>query len=342
MNGLRCFLCVVCVVLWAARVDAATVAVLRPASDAPKLDEALFRLQGELLAVGLSVAVAARPPFRETDSAEARAWFEQTSAAGGIDAFIDVVGDTAPVAVDVWICERSPRHLRLSRVMLDPDADDAAATLAIRTIEVLRSSFLALDFADQQGHARAPAAPKPAVEAPSRPERASAFGVEAGASALTSFDGVGPALLPLLRIDWAISSGLSVQATGAGFGTRPRVEGAAGSVEVAQQFVLFGLCACAPSGTGIQPIAALGMGALHTGLDGEATLPNLGHRVDRWSLLVDGNVGARLNLHERWYLKFASHVQVAAPYVAIHFVDTVVATTGRPNLLFALTAGARL
>jgi hypothetical protein len=35
-------------------------------------------------------------------------------------------------------------------------------------------------------------------------------------------------------------------------------------------------------------------------------------------------------------------MQLAEPYVAIHFVETQVATTGRPNLLVSLTAGAWL
>jgi len=340
MKVLALILFVVGATCWVGPASAATVALFRPSRDAPAINEALFRLRGELLAVGLSVANADRPPFRPTDSLEAPAWFEQTSAARGIDAFIDVVGDDTPVAVDIWICERSPHRLRHSRVVLEPDAENAAATLAIRAIEVLRSSFLAKDFADN-GRPRTPAAAPVAVtKAEQRPERASRFGIEAGATALTSFDGVGGAVLPLARLNWALSSWLAAQVTGAGFGTRPQVETAAGSVEVAQQFALLGLCACASSRAGLRPIAALGLGAIHTGLDGEAGSPNVGHQVGRWSLLVDASVGARLNLSERLHLTFASHVQVATPYVAIHVVDTVVATTGRPNLLLTLAAGA--
>jgi hypothetical protein len=38
----------------------------------------------------------------------------------------------------------------------------------------------------------------------------------------------------------------------------------------------------------------------------------------------------------------AAHVQVAEPYIAIHVVDTLVATSGRPNVLLSLTLGAWL
>ena len=110
---------VLCALFWVGRAEAATVALLRPASNAPAVKEALFRLQGELLAVNLAVAITSRPPLpdvRDTASPEALAWFERASNERGIDAFIDVVGDSVPVAVDVWICEHSPYRLRASRV----------------------------------------------------------------------------------------------------------------------------------------------------------------------------------------------------------------------------------
>ena len=67
-----------------------------------------------------------------------------------------------------------------------------------------------------------------------------------------------------------------------------------------------------------------------------------GHGVDRWSFLLDARVGTGLHLYPHYYMTFAVHVQVADPYVAIHFADAVGATTGRPNLLLTLTVGAWL
>lgn len=342
MKTLRSILFVIGAMAWVLRVEAATVALLRPSSDAPAIHEASFRLQGELVAVGLSIAIVDRPPVHDMDSEAAHEWFEQMSAARGIDAFIDVVGVDTPVAAEVWIRERSPDRLRHSRVQLEHGSENAAATLAIRAIEVLRSSFLAFDFADERRPRAPPVTPTRAAKTERTSERAARFRFEAGATALTSFDRVGPALLPLARVEWAFSPWLALQATGAGFGTRPRVESAAGKVEVAQQFVLLGLCACGPMRAGIHPVASLSLGTIHTELAGEASAPLLAHRVERWSFLVDGSAGARLGLPERFHLTLAGHLQVAAPYVAIHFVDKVVATTGRPNLLFALAAGAHL
>jgi hypothetical protein len=125
-------------------------------------------------------------------------------------------------------------------------------------------------------------------------------------------------------------------------GSRPAVTAAAGSARVAQQYGTFGACICAPAAQPIGLALALAAGVLRTAVDGQADAPERAHAIARWSLLLDASVGARLRLPDRYYLTLAAHVQVAQPYVAIHFVDTLVATTGRPNLLVTVTAGAWL
>jgi len=345
VKRLRYLFLVACALFWVGRAQAATVALLQPASDAPAVKEALFRLQGELLAVNLAVAITSRPPpaaARDTASPEALAWFERTSSERGIDAFIDVVGDSVPEAVDVWICEQSPFRLRASRVKLEPNAENAAATLAIRAIEVLRSSFLVLDLASSHQPPAAVAALRPAEKPSPPPERFAPLELEAGAAVLTPINGVGPALLPLVRLSWVMRPWLALRATGAGFGTQPRVDGAAGSVDVAQQFGLLGLCLCPAAGAGVRPLLAFSVGTLHTSLDGHPSAMNLGHQPDLWALVFDASVGVRLRLPDRFYLTLATHVQMTEPYAAIHVVDTVVARTGRPNLMLALTLGALL
>ncbi|HTQ03073.1 MAG TPA: hypothetical protein VMI54_04425 [Polyangiaceae bacterium] len=343
----RCVLLVACLLACSARAAAATVAVLRPETDAPELDEALFRLQGELSAVGLHVAVTERPADFAPDSDSARAWLERTASERDIDAFVDlVVENGALVGAEIWIDERPRRRLRAYRVALEPDTENAPATLAIRAIEVLRSSFITVDLGGRREErpavtARDETAATSAPGASGPRATARRLGVEAGAAVLTSFDGLGPALLPLARLDLALTSWLALQATVAGFGTRPRVDTAAGSVVVTQSFGKVGLCLCAVPHAGVEPLAALSAGALLTGLDGHAVAPNLGHRLEQWALLLDATVGARVGLPDGFYLTLASELEVAAPSATIHIVDVVVATTGRPNLLASLTAGAR-
>jgi hypothetical protein len=75
------------------------------------------------------------------------------------------------------------------------------------------------------------------------------------------------------------------------------------------------------------------------GLEGSATAPAQGHTAEQWSVLVDGSLGAGLRLSERFYGTVAAHAQLAEPYVAIHFADEVVATSGRPNLAVTMTFG---
>jgi hypothetical protein len=320
---------------------AATIAILRPAQSSPAVNEALFRLQGELLAVGLQVEVARRPPGASSDGSDtgdSNAWLETIVAERRIDAVVAVVGHTKPVAVDVWIVEHSTRSLRLSRVALDPNAANAPAILAIRAIEVLRSNFLVVDVPQETPRTVRAA---PATHGPA-PARLGPFALEAGASLFTSLDGVGPALLPLVRFDWTLSAPLVAQATLAGLGTRPSVETQAGGVRIAQQHALLGLCFCPPSASLLRPVFSVAAGVSRTSLDGWADSPNRGHDLDRWAVLLDGSIGGRLRIYGRYHLGFAADVQLARPSAAIHFVDEQVATTGRPNVLLSLTVGARL
>jgi hypothetical protein len=81
---------------------------------------------------------------------------------------------------------------------------------------------------------------------------------------------------------------------------------------------------------------------LHTSIKGNADEPRLGHSDQRWALLFDGSVGMAVRIHGRAHATVAAHVQWAAPSVSIHFLDTTVASTGRPNLMLSLTLGAWL
>jgi hypothetical protein len=335
--------------LAAAHAQAATIVIVRPASGSPEVTETVSRLHGELLSLGLDVAFAARPAGPPPDpSSDPRARLEAIAAARDADAVIDMVAAPRPAAVDIYVLDRQTRRSELSRVALEGPAEDAPARLAIRTIEVLRSSLLEHEIelaararsrpGDVQAAPVVSAAPAPSPP----PGAAGRVALEAGAGILTGVDGLGAALLPTVRVGWAAWPGLVLHATLAGLGSRPTLTAAAGSARVAQQFGLVGICACAPSSRRLQLYAGLAAGALRTTIDGEATAPAAAHAVTRWSFLLDGSIGARLHLPGRSFVTLAAHVQVAEPYVAVHIVDTQVATTGRPNLLFTLTVGTWL
>ena len=61
-----------------------------------------------------------------------------------------------------------------------------------------------------------------------------------------------------------------------------------------------------------------------------------------FEMLEHAGFGVQLRLPDRFYLSLAAHAQLAEPYLAVRFVDTVVATSGRPNLLLTFTIGAWL
>jgi len=330
--------------LGAARAQAATIVIVRPAGASPELTETVSRLHGELLSLGLDVAFSEGGAGPAARTADPRARLQPITTARDADAVIEIGAELGAATVDVYILDRHTRRSEVSRVTLKSNAEDDPARLAIRTIEVLRSSLVEIDLAARArpGPIDVRTAPAAATETGAPVAAADRVGLEAGAVVLTGVDGVGPALLPTVRAGWATRSGFALYAALAGFGSRPTLTAPAGSARVAQQFGLLGISTATPSTQWIRPYAALAAGVLRTAIDGEADAPAEAHVIERWSLLLDGSVGARVRLPRRTFFTLAVHVHVAAPYVAVHIADTLVATTGRPNLLLTLTVGAWL
>ncbi len=323
--------------LFAAPAGAVTVAIVTPQPPTPAWDETLSRLRGELLSVGFEVRMVTRETTTNSEQVDSRAWLESLTTEGGIDAVIDIIGDAIPVAVDIWVVEQEPTRWGVSRVTRDADAPDASVRLAIRAVEVLRSTLLENDMTSRERDDHSlPTPPKNQDEALPQAR----FGLEVGAAVLAGVDGVGPALLPTAQVDWKVQRRLVVHATVTALGTRPTVASSEGHARVAQQYVLVGAAHRFDPDRRVWPFIALSAGALHTTVEGEADEPAEGQSVDHWSFLVDGSIGAGLSLRKTYTSTLAAHLQLAEPYVAIHFVDHVVATTGRPNLVLTLTVGA--
>jgi hypothetical protein len=327
-------------VLWASPAAAHTVALLRPPGHSASTTELLERLRGELLSVGFEVTVRERPKGGAPGS---EFWWRLASE-GQVEAAVELV-EELPLGVDVWVID-GERHFQLmARVNSDPTLENPSKGLAIRASEVLRARF----FETREAPAKRPPAEAPTSKeanvVPSEPSRAQQpgrFGLELGAAALTSLDGVGPALLPIVRLDWAMESELLLQATFAGFGTRSSIETAAGSAQVAMQYGLLGACYQLDWQSPVSPLGALSVGALRTEVVGQAELPREGHAVDQWSFLLDASLGAAFHLSRRYTVALAGHVQLAEPAVGIYFGERRVASAARPNLLLTLTFGAWL
>ena len=331
--------------LWAARAEAAKVVIVRPGAVSPEVNETLSRLQGEVLSLGLEVALTERPA--PANASESRAWVERLATECGHGRGHRRHRRRGAGGRRHLGIRPRPRRSEVSRVSLEPNTENAAERLAIRAVEVLRSRLVEIDLDREQaagargyaGGARNRHAGSGARFRRIPPGR---IDLQVGAALLTSFDGVGPALMPLVRIGWSARSWLVLQGALAGFGSRPTVTSAVGSARVAQQYGVLGAAIASGARALSSLYVALSAGVLRTAIDGQADAPADAHFVERWSFLLDGSLGARLRVAGRYHLTLAAHVQVAAPYVAIHFADTVVATSGNPNFLVSLTVGAWL
>jgi hypothetical protein len=346
VNRLQFAVLATTLLFWAVPAHAVTVALVRPPSPSPEMTETLVRLHGELLSVGIEVEITDGPSAREPGTADWRAWRKELASGRGLDAVVDIVTDGGLVAVEVWITEKPPRTLEASRVALEADTQNASERLAIRALEVLRSNFVEIDLAARERRSEPVAKPPVTTlrreEASRAANHAERFGVELGAAALTSLDGVGPAILPILRLDWAVRPWLVLQASVAGMGSRPTVATTTGNARVAQQYGVLGGYYRFRSEQRLRPFLALSAGVLRSSVEGRADSPKQGHLARQWSFLLDGSLGADLPLGGRYHLSLAAHAHVAEPYVAILFLDEVVATSGRPNLLLTLALGAWL
>jgi hypothetical protein len=318
-------------VLSPAAAAAATVAIVRPTRSTPVWNETVSRLHGELLSVGAEVQMV----DGATRSTDARTWFAELATQRGLDAIIDIVGDAAPVAVEVWVKGKGSGPFEVSHVDLDPGSENASERSAIRALEVFRSIFLEIDLASRARRVQPVAGPPQAPPS----ER---LDLELGAATMTGVDGVGLAFSPMARVGWALRPWIALQVMAAGLGTRPTVSGDEGRARVTQDFGVLGACLRWRSGQRVQPLAALSMGWLHTAISANADTPRVGHSDKRWGLLWDGSVGAAFRIYGRAHATAAVHVQWAEPAVSIHFVDKTVASTGRPNLMLSLTVGAWL
>ena len=317
----------------------ATVILVRPANPKAVTAEALVRMHGELVSAGFDVQITASTP-----GADPRASLEQTASGNNVDAVVALLGDVSPGSVEVWVIDRVTGKSVVRRIPNQPESNRAAEILAIRAIELLRASLLEIAMA---GSGEPVVVPKPPPVAVTRfvdraldSRRDSRWAIEVGGSGVASFDGVGPALLPMVRLDLALGSYVLIRATAAGLGTRARVQAQSGWADLAEQFGLIEAGVRLRPRRRLQPFVSLGAGAQHTSAEGRASASSLyyqGHTAGRWAFLADAGAGLRLSLVHHFEIALEVHAQLAQPYPAVRFLGAQVATSGRPDLLPSLT-----
>jgi hypothetical protein len=326
---------------------AATVVLVQPAKPAPGMTQALVRIHGELVSAGFDLEIV-DASVGEGVEGESRDWLEQLATSRGADAGVAMMGSESLDSVEGWVIDKGTGKAGFRRVPYQSSSARGSETLAIQAIELLRASFLEIDLKATSRPSEPKAVPPPTVvrflEGEKKAERAERLGIELGGAGLMSLDGVGPAVLPVARVDWVLRPWLLAHATVAGLGSRPRVQTQAGSARVAHAFVALGASYRFRADKRVRPFVFLAPGLLHTSVEGlaEPSTSYQGLRAARWSFLLDGGFGVGVPLFDRCYSVLAAHAQVAEPYPAIRFADERVATAGRPSLMLTLTLGAWL
>ncbi len=328
------------VLLWAVDASAASVMLVRPPNPSAPMAEAIVRVRGELISEGFQVDV-----MDGLKGAESRAWLEQLAEAHKADAVVAVLGDETPDSVEVWVIDKVTEKTVVRRIPFKPQSDHAAKTFAIHTLKLLRASFLEIDLrlGGRPSEARSvPPEVEHFVDGENPPHREGRFGVELGGAAVIGLGDIGPALLPVMRLGWAIRPSLVAQVTVGGYGSRPSVQTDVGSAQVAQEFAVLGARYRFLPGRRVRPTLSLSAGVLHSRVEAQAPAdsPYQSRDAALWSFLLDGGAGIGVALAERFEITLAAHAQIANPYPAIRFDRSVVATSTRPSLLFILTIGA--
>jgi len=335
----------------AVTVDTGTVAVVivAPSSPSPDMVETVTRMRGELLGAGFAVQTIDTATAEKAAERDGRSWPLPMAARHGAQAVIMLAGDAAPESLEVWAFDKTTGQSVGRKLPIQATSGRLPETVAIRAMELLRSSFLELNLT-ADGHRNKPTPPPPppspvvrvadSGRQTARPER---IGVELGGAGLIGVGGIGLAVMPLFRIDVALGAWFALHATAAGLGTRPTVETLLGSAQVSQDFVTLAGSLRFRPGRRLRPFVTLGAGALHTSVEGRAAAaPNQGQDDGTWSFLLDAGLGASIPLRDRLYLSLAAHAQVAQPSPEVRFLGAAVATSARPNLVATLTLGAWL
>src|SRR2546423_1233432 len=132
---------------------AASVLIVRPVNGPPAMVETLVRLKGELTSAGFETEIVDSAALTRDGSGDSRAALEQLAARRGADAVVAILGDLSPDSVEVWVIDKVTGKSVVRRVPFEATAPRASGTLAIRAIELLRSSFLEIDLAprDRRG-----------------------------------------------------------------------------------------------------------------------------------------------------------------------------------------------
>ncbi|APR84792.1 Flagellar hook-length control protein FliK [Minicystis rosea] len=313
-----------------AAADPARIVIVEPAHPDATVREAVTRLGAELTAAGFVVT-----HVEAESGVDPRASVESAATASRPAATVAVLHTDRGAAVDVWVADHVTHKTIVRRVDTGTTGEAGLpATLAIRTVEVLRISLLevsARPAPEPSASSRAPdrASPTFTFAAPPKapPSRAlfERLSFELGFAAVSGLAENGSRIAPTLRIAYGAAAGLAGRLTVIG----PTANDQLGMIEAVYGFNR--------SFRTLAPILSLGAGAAHTFIDGSGGPERLRTRTQAWSAVLGGSAGVAARASDRAAIAFDTHLLCAIPTPSA-LVDTVPAA-GKPQILVIASLG---
>jgi hypothetical protein len=314
------------------------VTVVRTASSDPLIREANTRLRAELTEAGFEVLEVDRPQGAARDEVESAS--EETRSFATVA--IERAGPGA--TADIWINDLVTGKTVVRRLSVGSESN-AAAVLAIRALELLRASLLEVAVPAESTPAAEPRAAPPAdvmtwVEParPRPPRAAHALGgpaLSAGVLGLHSFQGIGPALGPVLRGSLGIGPHAFGRLTLASAFAAPTIVAEGGEADVAQHFGSFELGWV----LGTEPAAAYGfagLGAYYLRTSGRAEAPLRASSDGVVSALATAGVGGIVRLRGGVALSADVALLGLVPQPVVMIAGQEVGKAGAPSLTMSV------
>ncbi|MCC6527810.1 MAG: hypothetical protein IT373_34515 [Polyangiaceae bacterium] len=306
--------------------------LLRPAARTPVAEETLTRARAELELAGFEVVVV----DQAGGAATVRVELERAATEAGAIAAIAVEGDSA--AADVWVTDRLTGKTLVRR--LDGSGGRGArgpATLAIRAVELLRASLGEAGGPDAGDELPGDVASWMRSDALAAHAVLSGFGASLGVGLVQSFDGLGPAFGPVVRLSCAAPMGLGGRLALVGPGGGPSFDGPLGRASALQTLIVAeAVYAPVLGGSRFVPLASAGVGAYYLHASGELDDPSLATSGGSWAaaFVLGGGLAARPTPNVAVTLDL--DLLFTAPRVVVAMAGEPVGSAGRPSLVAAL------
>ena len=339
-------------------VAASRVTVVCPSSPDAAAREATTRLEAELRATGFEVVSVDAAP-----GSDPRAEVETTRLGPGVIATIAIRSTERGAEADVWVADHLSEKTLVRRVDVAAAGGDAASTLAIRAVELLRASLLETtspaathearpvptDVArwierppapSRRTPLRSPPAPeptaRPGADPPPRespPARSSLALAPALRLGVHGLDGVGP----MLSVSTPAPLGTLVRLSLLPSLLRPVLRGQHGVASVSEELAVLDLAyPLGPRSSRLLPVLSAGAGASHFRVQGAGDVGYRGTARTAWSFVADAGLSLLVRLGARLALEGGFHAQLLAPQPVVQIAGQELSRAGLPVLQMSL------